>query len=416
MTAETRLEERFHGNRLLLKCLTLDRAQEMGFDPGELTSQDWELVWELAKTQALTPLLYYRNSESGIIESLPGEIGVSLRQNMLTSVKHKTHFSQALSDILAAFNRASLELVALKGSHLAELIYEDPALRVIGDIDLLVHERDLLACDACMLELGYGPSKRTWIQNEFTATHHHLPYYRKPGHPHVELHWTITKPETPPAIDLDGLWQRTRAVSIAGVQTRVLSTQDLILHICIHACYDNLFSDGIRSIVDLYQIIQSQKGEIDWGLLLEISARWRVNRCLYLMLHLTHQLAGAEVPKRVFRSLQPADMQDDIVLSAQNQLFSQVHGSRNFSRLVGTEGLIEKAGTIMGRVFLSPGEMYRKYDLEPGSPRLYWSYLRRIKELGLRYGGELVDALRSRADSGSTARNQRLLLDWLSAG
>ena len=107
MTAETWIEERNYGNRLLLKCLTLDQAQQMGFDPGELTSQEWELVWDLAKTQALTPLLYYRISESGIMHSLPDEIAVSLRQNMLTSVKHKTHFSQALSDILARFNRAS---------------------------------------------------------------------------------------------------------------------------------------------------------------------------------------------------------------------------------------------------------------------------------------------------------------------
>ena len=83
---------------------------------------------------------------------------------------------------------------------------------------------------------------------------------------------------------------------------------------------------------------------------------------------------------------------------------------------MGEDRLTEKAGTILGRDFLSPGEMYRRYDLEPGSPRLYWTYLRRIRELGLRYGGELVRSLRSRADSGSTARNQRLLLDWLSAG
>ena len=98
-----------------------------------------------------------------------------------------------LQDTLGTFAREGIPVVALKGVVLAVLVYSEPALRPMQDVDLLVRSGDLEAADAALRGLGYAshPSRppSTW----YKEYHHHLaPYLSSDGtvvveHPSVCL-------------------------------------------------------------------------------------------------------------------------------------------------------------------------------------------------------------------------------------
>jgi hypothetical protein len=87
-----------------------------------------------------------------------------------------------LQDTLGTFAREGIPVVALKGVVLAVLVYSEPALRPMQDVDLLVRSGDLEAADAALRGLGYAshPSRppSTW----YKEYHHHLaPYLSSDG-------------------------------------------------------------------------------------------------------------------------------------------------------------------------------------------------------------------------------------------
>ncbi|MER3458636.1 MAG: hypothetical protein C4309_08450, partial [Chloroflexota bacterium] len=59
--------------------------------------------------------------------------------------------------MIGALEAASIPAIVLKGPALALTIYPDPALRVIGDLDLLVRREQVEQAMAALHSLGYGP-------------------------------------------------------------------------------------------------------------------------------------------------------------------------------------------------------------------------------------------------------------------
>ena len=68
--------------------------------------------------------------------------------------------------LLKLFQNNDIEVIALKGAHLAEAVYASPALRRMNDIDLLVKPVDLPEIERIMTKNGYvysGNPKRDKI-------------------------------------------------------------------------------------------------------------------------------------------------------------------------------------------------------------------------------------------------------------
>jgi hypothetical protein len=80
----------------------------------------------------------------------------------LSSAIHRELAVSALQErelqrLAGAFARAGLAPILLKGAALAYTIYENPAVRPRGDVDLLIRESDEAATRRVLAELGYGP-------------------------------------------------------------------------------------------------------------------------------------------------------------------------------------------------------------------------------------------------------------------
>jgi hypothetical protein len=283
----------------------------------------------------------------------------------------------------------------------------------VDDIDLLVNSDNLLAADRVLTGLGYGPPRGNWITAGYTSAHQHLPPYTRPDSYPVEVHWTLAHPNSPVHVSTTGLWERAVPVEIYQAAVRVLSPEDLLLHLCLHSCQMDLFRGGLRPLVDVSELLHRAGTELDWQVLLQRAAQWRLTKCLYLVLHLVEELLGCSPPEGILDSLRPLGASPAILDSARQSVLRSGGISPHFSRLWGSGSLGQKSATLLQRIFLPPGEMYRKYAVQPGSLRFYLAYLVRLKELSLRYAGTSWRILRGAPDQASASQDTNLLSEWL---
>ena len=400
----------------LLKCLNIIGSGASQVDLGKFTQNDWELIYENSTQQAIAPYLCYRLTKLEWIDQVPFEVREKLRERTLFSARNKIKIERETREVLSALNAADIPVIVLKGAHLAEIVYDEPALRPFDDVDLLVFRQDFLACDKALLELGYGPSRRNWIEHGLIESHHHIPRYLNKNFFSIEIHWTITNQSRAATIDPGRLWNRAQPARIAGVDVLVLSPEDLLLHLIVHTCINNLFVDGLRQLIDISETLELYKDDMDWEQVIQHSHEWGIGKCVYLTLYLTQDMLGTNVPDQVLESLKPEHVSPQVFTSAKEQIINHEPLSRNFARLWGSEEGYLKATTLLGRIFLSPGDMYRKYSVEPGTAGFYRSYLRRMKDLAIRYGGLTLGMLRGDQVHMTTIENENVLTDWLESG
>ena len=383
---------------------------------------DWEDILEIAERQNLAPLLFFYTRKHSLPSPIPEPIEYRLKLSYLRCMAKGMYLYPELSGILSHFNNSQIPVIVLKGPHLAELVYRDRALRPMSDIDLLVRKRDLKrACDE-LYDLGYETSRQFSIEAE-TKLHPDLPAFHRGGKCIVELHWNLEMPTSPFRIDLEGVWERAQHVRIAEVDTLVLSNEDLLLHLCIHASYHHRFTFGLLPLVDIAETIMCHRERINWLKLQMLSEEWGVGRCVYLTLYLAHELLKADVPRQFLRALEPADFTSDLVETALQAIMrpseSSLPMTSNLSRLWGGDAFWRKVTVFLKSAFPSPEVLSTMCPVSSSSKRIYLYYPVRLKELLMRYGKTVVSLLKS--DEAATAHRNRIekgneLVNWLTSG
>jgi hypothetical protein len=213
----------------LLLAYLCERS-DMTAEIGKLSDADWETLLRLCTTQGMAPLLYHRLSNASPSPALvPEKILEDLGEIYYHNAFKNVQYYQELSDVLMHLQLGGIEVIVLKGAYLAKTIYQSQALRIIGDIDLLVKVADLEQTEKILFEMGYGPTERPSIKAQ-CAKHHHLdPFVKKGAYP-IEIHWTLQN--QPFKITVESLWEQTRPFTVASVQVLTLSPENLLLHLC----------------------------------------------------------------------------------------------------------------------------------------------------------------------------------------
>lgn len=282
--------------------------------PLNAPATDRPAIAALAARHGISPLLYHALIQSGLSSSVPSELLQSLREAYLMNGTRNALLYHDLGQVLTALQQNGIPVIVLKGAYLAALVYENPSLRKMNDIDVLVRHTDLEKTQSILRGLGYI-SDHTYSTTP-PERDHHLPRMHKGSGPCIEVHWAIVSPGVPFKIDDEGLWQRAQPITIAGIATQALSHEDLLLHLCVHATshYSERFSIthapfclGLRPLCDMAAVVHRHHGDINWQELQSRATQWRAGKCLFMSLWLVKKLLGANVPNAVLRSLQPSN-------------------------------------------------------------------------------------------------------------
>ena len=290
-------------SRLLLACARI-AAEPRTIQELVRVDLDWRAILERAIPHGVAPLLYTNLKRVSGRAQIPTEVMAQLQRLYYGHATQNIHLYHKLREILVAFSREEIPVIVLKGAALAALIYENIALRPMGDLDLLVRGQDVDRADHLLNTLHYVPHESDRPQEWYREHHHHLaPYIARDQSLVLELHHHIIQPTASGSLPIQALWQRARPVQLASMTAFVFAPQDLLLHSCLHLSVGDGFLGRLRNLCDIAEIIRRYQEEIDWAQLLREAHMADVDKYLYYPLWLAQDMVKAEIPVGVLREL-----------------------------------------------------------------------------------------------------------------
>lgn len=290
-------------DRLILACAAVE-ADPSAIDARLMSPLRWDRFERTCSRCALEPLVYVSLQRLARRGRVPAQTMARLKEAyQLNVMRNAGHFGR-LQQILRAFVRAGIDVIALKGVALAERVYGNIGLRVMSDIDLLVRRGQIQLAASLLDELGY-----TWERPLTPRVHpfHLPPRFSPDGASVVELHHHIFEPQRV-QLDagevLDRLWRRCQAATIASTPVRVFAPTDMLLHVILHLMGPGPFLGMFGWVCDVAQICRCHSGELDWDELLDYGGQLGVTSQLYYALWLARSLLDAPIPPDTIASLE----------------------------------------------------------------------------------------------------------------
>jgi hypothetical protein len=377
-----------HDGSLLLYCLGIRDNGRAHRDPPELSESDWAGILRQAGENGVTPLLYHRLKTVVPAPAVPPLALDHLRAAAVQSAAQSLRIGRELVHVLEALRRQGIPAIVLKGGYLGPVVYESSALRTMCDLDVMVRRDDLVRTVGVLAGLGYAPQYFDVEEVDY-AQHHHLRPMARPGGIRVEIHWSIARPTPRFDIDVEGLWTRARPTAIAGIEALVLSPEDLILHLCLHASFSHKFRVGVRACWDILEVVRHHGAGIDWDQVVRRARQWGIGRYVYLTLRLVHELLAADIPPAALAALEPPAFPSEVMAWARTCIFSpwtDASVSPSMAKLWAARRLDSKLSVLWAALWPSRAAMARIYRAPPGSRRICFYYLVRWVDLLLRYG------------------------------
>lgn len=273
--------------------------------PPELFGQHWQ-VWRDAEdierldesSNRLLPLLFRQAELAGWEDHEMGRLRGIYRyqwcrnQLMLAELRRITQ----------ALNLASTEVLLLKGAAMIATYYEDPALRPMSDLDIMVRPDDFEKASQILRQLGYTQrfsvdfakirSERLTHAIEFTRSINGQTW-------EIDLHWTPLHRATWPGAE-KSFWEHSKAVTLKGEACRTFDATHQLLHACLHGALWNALPP-MRWVTDAMWILR--KDDIDWHRLMEHARALNGMQLLKNSLAYIHSHFDAPIPDAVLKQL-----------------------------------------------------------------------------------------------------------------
>jgi hypothetical protein len=157
-------------SRLLAGCARVECQPVHYHQIAQAAAQlrEWAEVAAQAEAHGLAPLLYVHLKGAGIQLPLAAKRelqGLYLRHRHANQVR-----TRVLHDVLAAYQAAGIPALVLKGAALFHLVYPEPGLRPMSDLDILVPESEAWRAQRTLAELGFDAP----LPSGLVFSHRHL--------------------------------------------------------------------------------------------------------------------------------------------------------------------------------------------------------------------------------------------------
>jgi hypothetical protein len=310
--------------RVLIEPLIAERIKDL---VGKVL--DWDWVLDISTRNGVGPLLY-RSLKTLAPFAVPPHIMERLQRNYYQNVAHNLALDDQLGTLLRSFQAAGIPAIPYKGPALASSAYGNIALRVFGDLDILIKKEDVQRAADLMISLGYSPDLQ-FTPDQLEAYVHdfnELPFTR-PNKAMVELQWEIVPDHFGFPVEPLGLWEDQPEVETDESGKRTIPPEKLLLMLCVHGAKDSW--GRLAWICDVAELLR-KFSDLDWGALAKLARETGGLRMLYLGLHLAHELLEAPLPEGILQGIS----KDRTVAKT-----AQIIRERLFGRSDGNEGVLE---------------------------------------------------------------------------
>lgn len=260
---------------------------------------DWDSCVALAREHRVAVLLHRRLAEFQIAvpQAIHEELRAEFQRNYLQSLANAAEIIQLLKNL----ERESILAMPFKGVVLAASVYGDLAARAAGDLDVLIHFRDLSRATAQLLKCGYELQTPSNPDGSPAVPDYFEYHFERPADGMViELRWRLelTQPRFRRDLGMDWVWPNRRSAKLAGADVPDMSPEILLLVLCMHGS-KHMWS-RLSWICDVAQLL-SARPHLDWSEAIRESRRHGLWRSLALGVILAARVTGVLVPPDILR-------------------------------------------------------------------------------------------------------------------
>lgn len=264
---------------------------------------NWVEKLDQANKLGVGSILYYRMKQKAELLKVPKAIMDQCKTRLYWDQARNMKRFGRLQEVLRAFSRNEIPVVVLKGAALANLVYSHMGLRPMADVDLLVQEKDLLQVEQLLVSFGFQANEHSHSKEWYRKNHHHVvPYFSPDGSLVIEVHRRLICLDAPVDIPNHELWERSCPADITKTSCRVLSPEDLLIHLSLHLAVD-AYIGKLRVMYDLAETIEVYQQEIAWDILLDLAQGYQISKYLYYAFEMAKETVNADVPARVLDAL-----------------------------------------------------------------------------------------------------------------
>lgn len=259
----------------------------------------WESLIDGARSHGVLPMLFSRLASAS--ECVPAEVLQRIKRDFEKNVFHCMTNAEELLNVLTVFEAAAIAAMPFKGVVLAVSAYGDITARSAGDLDLLIHYRDLQRATAILRSRGYELKTKTLEDGSPEAENYFEFHFERPSDGIVlELRWKLelTQPRYSYDLGMDWVWRGRCTAVLAGAAVPNLDPVTTLLVLCMHGSKHGW--SRWMWICDVARLIESAPG-LDWALAQREAKRVGLWRCLALGVLLAQRGADADVPEHVLR-------------------------------------------------------------------------------------------------------------------
>jgi len=218
-----------------------------------------------AEQHGLDPLVLAHIERTAL--AIPTDVRARLRARTTQHAHAAAVRARVLANVARAMAQASVPFLVLKGAALAHLVYGDPRLRPMRDVDLLVRPADGQRALHVLTRCGFRPGGAL-----VPSRHHHLQAMAttlEGATVTIELHHElmVRTPFVAPC-RYDDLVGRCQPFEWGGMSYQTLGREDMLWHVYAHAFVINTLRPGairLLSLADLVHATEAWIDRIDWA-------------------------------------------------------------------------------------------------------------------------------------------------------
>ena len=229
--------------------------------------------------------------------------------NQLAHARRRAdRMAREVAPALDALEARGVKPVVLRGFHTSRVYFEEPGLRRMSDIDLLVPPRLIGRAEAALQAVGFRPTtavlrpyRRDWIGPTVSTEIVSVEVDDERNRWNLDLHASLDRLFQPGAVArLDSELEHVESVDIDGRSLLALRAPLLLLTLACH-CSQELHANRLLRLVEIVRVIRADRasGRLDWDEFLAMTKRTGAARYSYPALALAEELAPGTVDARV---------------------------------------------------------------------------------------------------------------------
>lgn len=263
------------------------------------TDSDWARLVEYAEREHLAAVLYRALKDSARLAQLPRASAEALHLAYVRANIASWQWTATLDELLLQFARAEIPVVLLKGAALGIALYPDPALRQLGDLDVLIRESDKARAAALLTANGFTPllDLADGFREQFGSEQCYTRRGKRAAT--VDLHWNvINRPAYARAVDVEWFWARTLDVPYGKQRVTILNWDAQLVHLAEHFVIHHQMR-GLRWSFDLALLLSLHKNNLEWDAILDAARRFEMLPALNAVLKHIADVWGIAAPDSV---------------------------------------------------------------------------------------------------------------------